>query len=112
MKLVSLKNLPIEPVSHNPEIKKQVLVKKGQIPFIAQIAKTTFKIGQIAPSHIHQDMYEVFIVEQGSGKAILDNREIQLEQGTILTVEPGEAHEIVNNSKNLLVLTIIGVEVI
>lgn len=110
MKLISLKNLPLEPVSHNPEIKKQVIIKKGQIPSITQIARAVFKPNQVAPAHTHQDMYEVFIVEKGSGKAILDGEEIKLGKGMVLTVEQGESHEIINNSQESLIVLTIGIK--
>lgn len=109
MKTISLKNIPEEPVSHNPEILKRVLIRNGEIPNITQLSKATFKPGQVAPSHVHQDMYEVFLVEFGLGSISIDNEVFPLKSGTCVTVQPGESHELTNTGKDDLVITILGV---
>jgi hypothetical protein len=57
MKHGKLNQLPEQPVSHGPEIKKQVLFKHGEIPFVTQFSQASFLPGQIAPTHSHDDMY-------------------------------------------------------
>lgn len=88
---------------------KQVLIRNGEISNITQLSKATFKPGQIAQSHTHQDMYEVFLVELGVGSISIDNEVFPLEPGTCVTVEPGETHELTNTGKEDLVITILGV---
>jgi quercetin dioxygenase-like cupin family protein len=63
----SLKNLPEESVSHNPEIKKKVMLRFGDLPHLTNFSQARFAPGQTAPAHAHQDMCEVFFVEAGSG---------------------------------------------
>lgn len=109
MKLVSLKNTVRESVSHNPEVMKQVLIKNGEIPNVTQLSKTVFKPHQVASSHKHADMYEVFLTEKGEGTMIINDKSYSLEPGICITVEPGESHEVVNNSEDDLVITILGI---
>lgn len=110
MKYLVLDNLPEAPVSHNCEIKKKVMVVKGELPSITQFARTVFKPGQVAPAHVHKDMYEIFYTEEGSGNFILDGKSYQLSKGICIFVEPGESHEVENNSLGDLVLLVLGVE--
>lgn len=106
MRYSSLKDIDEVGVSHNPEIKKKVFISKGQIPHLTQLARVTFKSGQIATSHIHQDMYEIFNVESGTGVITVDNNKYDLTPGVCITVDPGEKHEVVNNGKDDLILTV------
>ncbi|MBI2022789.1 cupin domain-containing protein [Candidatus Daviesbacteria bacterium] len=110
MKLISLKNLPNEPVSHNPQILKKVILKKGLIPKLTNFSQATFKPGQIAPSHAHLDMYEVFFVTVGSGIIKINQKEYKLKKGVCVLVDPDETHEIVNSGLKDLVLTYFGIE--
>ncbi len=56
-------------------------------------------------------MSEVFFVESGSGVIRIDDQEYPLQPGTCIAVEPGEVHEITNNSSIDLVLTYFGLQV-
>lgn len=111
MKIVALSDLPEEGVSHNPEIKKQVLLARGAVPHLTNFARSTLSPGQVARAHRHPDMYEVFFVESGAGVIKVDGREQSLGTGVCVLIEPGEAHEIVNNGAGNLVLIYFGIEV-
>ena len=60
-------------------------------------------------SHRHDDMYEVFYVEQGVGVIRVDDQEIVLEPGVSISVAPVETHEIENNDKEKLVVNYFGI---
>lgn len=109
MQYKSLEKLPAVGVSHNPEIKKQVFLEKGEVPHLTQLARAIFKPGQIAEAHEHSDMYEIFNIEDGSGKIVIDNQEYPLKKGVCVVVEPNEKHEIQNTSQNDLIVNIIGI---
>lgn len=109
MKYKSLTLIPVTGVSHNTEIRKKVLIANGEIPHLTQLSRVILKPGQIATLHKHSDMYEIFNIESGKGKILVDNNEFRLKIGVCVVVEPGEAHEIENNSNDDLILTIIGV---
>ncbi|OVE82520.1 hypothetical protein BVY03_00775, partial [bacterium K02(2017)] len=72
MHLSNLLEIPPENVSHNSKIKKQVLLKNNIIPNMTQFAISTFPPGEIAFTHSHQDMNEIFYVQSGNGLAIVD----------------------------------------
>lgn len=111
MKYTSLKDIKEVGVSHNIEIKKKVFIPNGQVPHLTQFSRVTFKPGQIANNHIHQDMYEIFYVESGEGEIIVNGSKYSLASGDCVTVEPGEDHEVINIGKVNLIITIIGIKV-
>lgn len=110
MKLVSLKTLPVEPNSHNPKISKKVLIRNGQVPRLTNLTQATFPPGEIVNAHSHQDMYEIFFVEEGFGIININDKPHSIEKGTCLTVELGEKHEIINSSNKDLIITHLGIE--
>ncbi|MDF5719124.1 MAG: cupin domain-containing protein [Rhizonema sp. PD37] len=111
MKLISLNDLPEEAVSHNPEIKKKVMLRFGDLPHLTNFSRARFAPGQTAAAHAHQDMCEVFFVESGSGVIHIDSKEYPLLPGNCVAVERGEVHEVVNNGSTELVLTYFGLRV-
>jgi quercetin dioxygenase-like cupin family protein len=108
MKTLSLSAIPMEGVSHDPGIRKQVMLKKGELPHLTQFAQARFAPGQVARAHAHADMYEVFFVESGVGRMTVDGRAHRLEAGSCVAVEPGEVHELENVGSTELVVTYFG----
>lgn len=108
MKHTSLNELPEQEVSHNPAIKKKVMLKMGDLPHLTNFSQARFAPGQIAAAHAHQDMSEVFFVEAGEGTITIDGKNHLLGPGICIAVEPGEVHEVKNTGKNELVLTYFG----
>jgi quercetin dioxygenase-like cupin family protein len=111
MKITSLSQLPQLSVSHNPEIKKKVMLGNNDLPHLTNFSQSRFSPGQAAAAHFHHDMCEVFFVEAGSGIIKINGREYQLYPGTCVAVEPGEVHEVINNGDIELVLTYFGLRI-
>lgn len=109
MKTSLLEKIAEEPVSHNNKILKKVMIRKGEIPNIIQFARAVFPPGEVAAGHTHEDIYEIFLTEKGSGMMEVDGNKISLEPGTCITVEPGETHEVTNTGNEDLVVLILGV---
>ena len=109
MKIISLQALPDESISHNPEIKKRVILRKGDVPYLTNFSQARFAAGQSAPAHSHENMYEFFLVESGEGIININNRKHKLNKGIFVVVEPTEVHEIFNNNYSELVLTYFGI---
>lgn len=109
MKVTSLHAVPEEPVSHNPEIKKRVMLQRGDLPPLTNFSQARFAAGQVASGHAHTDMAEVFFVELGQGQIMIDGQAHPLKPGVCVLVEPGEHHEVVNTGAEELVLTYFGV---
>lgn len=110
MKIVSLADVPAEGVSHNPEIEKRVMLRRGDVPHLTNFSRTRLAPGQVASAHEHADMHEVFYVERGAGVMKVDDEELRLEAGVCVAVAPGERHEIANTGEDNLVLCYFGVE--
>ncbi|MEP6956624.1 MAG: cupin domain-containing protein, partial [Chthoniobacterales bacterium] len=105
-----LADLPIEGVSHDPEIAKQVLLRRGDVPHLTGFSRATLKPGQTAYAHQHSDMFEVFFVQSGTGVITIAGSEHALAPGVCVLVEPTEEHEISNGGPEDLVLNYFGVE--
>ena len=82
----------------------------GDLPHLTNFSQAYFVPRQRAAAHSHSDMFEVFLVESGSGVIRVDGEEHRLEKGTCVVVQPGEVHEIVNSGTGVLVLTYFGIE--
>ncbi len=110
MKRVSLAELPAEGVSHNPEIEKRVMLRRGDVPHLSAFSRARLAPGQTARGHAHAGMHEVFYVESGTGAMKVDGEEFQIGAGACVAVSPGEHHEIANTGGDDLVLCYFGVE--
>lgn len=108
MKHTALSQIPEEPVSHNPAIKKKVMLRLGDLPHLTNFSQARFAPGHVAAAHAHQDMCEVFFVESGTGVIQIDQQEYGLAPGVCIAVEPGETHEVRNTGNDELVLTYFG----
>ena len=56
----------------------------------------------IDESHYHAQMYEIYLVAQGHSTAIVEGKEITLQAGSILVVEPNEVHTFTHSSADYL----------
>jgi quercetin dioxygenase-like cupin family protein len=110
MKITNLNQISSQIVSHNPEIKKKVMLASGDLPHLTNFSQATFTPGQIASNHCHRDMSEVFFVESGEGIISIDGKNFALDRGTCIAVEIGEYHEITNTGTVDLVLTYFGIK--
>ncbi|WP_287281206.1 cupin domain-containing protein, partial [Okeania sp. SIO2G5] len=100
MKYVDINQLPIKNVSHNPAIKKQVMLNTGDVSNLIYFSQACFKPGHIAAGHSHNDMSEIFFVEKGEGTITVNETVHRLETGVCVAVHPGDVHEISNTGTN------------
>jgi quercetin dioxygenase-like cupin family protein len=110
MRRVSIEEVPEEGVSHDPAIRKQVLLRKGELPHLTNFSRARLLPGQAARAHRHPDMSEVFFVARGVGVLSVEGAEQRLEAGVCVAVEAGEEHEVRNTGDAELVLYYFGVE--
>ncbi len=92
MKISKLSETPPEPVSHDPALEKQVLLR--DVGTLRALSHIVLPAGSRVSTHSHRDMYEIFYIIRGSILFVVDNRAVELEAGTVLVVEPGETHSI------------------
>ncbi|WP_256555841.1 cupin domain-containing protein [Oscillatoria sp. HE19RPO] len=81
------------------------------MPNLTNFSQAKFAPGQVAAAHAHGDMCEVFFVSQGSGLIRVNGTDYPIEMGTGIAIEPGEVHEVVNNSSPDLILTYFGLKI-
>ncbi|NJK99641.1 MAG: cupin domain-containing protein [Spirulinaceae cyanobacterium RM2_2_10] len=111
MKFAALHAQPECSVSHNPAIRKRVLLGAGDLPHLTGFAQARLAPGQVAGAHTHADRCEVFFVEAGTGTIWIDDTPHCLQPGCCVAVEAGEQHEIANTGTEELVLTYFGLQV-
>ncbi len=68
------------------------------------VGLNSFNPGQEHKLHAHSGMDKVYHVLEGSGVFVLEDREIEMEAGTILIAPEGVAHGIRNTSEERLVV--------
>lgn len=108
MKIVSLHSLPEIVSSHNVGKKKQ-FIGNNEIPSLVQFSQVSFDQGEVVAEHKHEDMYEIYLVEQGAGMIKINGENHPLAKGTCLVIDPGELHEVSNTGDGNLVLTYFGI---
>lgn len=94
MILTYIEEAPLVSVSHDPQLKKRVLVGKGAIPHIKAISYIEMNPGDTAVSHKHDDAHEVFFGLGGRIDFVVEGRDVPIAEGACLVVEPGEVHSI------------------
>ncbi len=97
-------------VSHNTKIKKHVLISKDVIDHLTMFSRAVFPPGEIADSHSHSEMTEVFFVVSGQGLILVNDRSVPLQTGTCVTVEPEEMHELKNTGSTDMVVLYFGIK--
>ncbi len=108
MKITNLNHISEQSVSHNPAIKKKVMLSLGDLPYLTNFSQACFAPGQVAGGHFHADMCEVFFVESGLGTISINGTDYELKPGVCIAVEPGEVHEVSNTGNTDLILTYFG----
>lgn len=102
-------SIEVSSVSHNPDIKKNVFVKKGELLNVTQFARTVFGPGQVANAHSHKDMYELFYVERGQAFVVVNGKSFEMKAKDCIVVEPNDVHEVSNKSREEMVLLVLGI---
>jgi quercetin dioxygenase-like cupin family protein len=92
MRLFHIDQIEETGVSHNPEIKKKVILDKNYIPKLMTFGQATFQPGQSVDSHTHTTMFEVFYIQSGKATFIVNGQSIDLKSGDCISIEPGEVH--------------------
>lgn len=93
MRLHTLEKAEEKPVSHDPGLKKKLLVPEG-VGCVRHISQIVLKPGASASAHAH-DATEVFYCVRGEMTFHVNGNPVLLAAGSCLIVEPGEEHAIV-----------------
>ena len=85
--------LPVS-TSHNAGLKRVLLSAEESGCPITQIAITDLKAGEVAKSHMHEDMQEGFYVMSGELDIVLDGETEHCQTEEFVWVECGTRHEL------------------
>eukprot|EP00308_Calcidiscus_leptoporus_P018036 CAMPEP_0119398588 /NCGR_PEP_ID=MMETSP1334-20130426/140919_1 /TAXON_ID=127549 /ORGANISM="Calcidiscus leptoporus, Strain RCC1130" /LENGTH=180 /DNA_ID=CAMNT_0007422455 /DNA_START=560 /DNA_END=1102 /DNA_ORIENTATION=+ len=89
----ALSTLPAVAVSHKGVAgSKRVLLKRGEVPHIAQFAQSTLGRGAVVERHRHTGLMEVYFVEGGSAAFTLGGKAHALEVGHMIAIPEGTEH--------------------
>ena len=111
LKINSIINTEATGVSHNSNIKKHVLINNGEIANVTNFSEAVFPPGEIAGSHSHHDMVEIFFIKSGKGVLIVDGVSHDIGEGMCITIDKNEVHELKNTGVSSLVVMCFGIEV-
>ena len=111
MILADFSGASVEPVSHNEQIQKHVLLRKGQCANIMQLARSVFPPGETVSAHVHEDMVEVFMVREGAGQIVVNDEPHSLRKDACVVIESGEVHALVNTGEVQLVIDYFGLQI-
>lgn len=56
----------------------------------------------INEKHVHSTMFEIYLIAKGTSVIVINEKEIVLNEGDMMVVEPGEVHTFKNSSKDYL----------
>ena len=100
-----------EPLSHNPNIIKHVLLRKGECANLTQMARSIFPPHEEVELHAHRDMVEIFMVRSGTGQIIINGQLHMLQKDVCVVVEPEEIHALINTGADNLVVDYFGLQI-
>lgn len=85
------------------------MIPNGVIPNLTNFSQSRFQKGQVCHAHIHQDMWEVYLVEAGTLSMTCDGETTRHPAGSCVAIQPGEEHAASNQDEEELVLTYFGI---
>jgi mannose-6-phosphate isomerase-like protein (cupin superfamily) len=109
MKYRNLSKLDSQSTTHESAVLKKVFIQNGEVPHLTNFSQAIFKPGDSVPPHVHQDMYEIFLVEAGTGEIMINGKRQDLAPGVCVLVEPTETHSLTCTGTDNLVLTYFGI---
>jgi len=80
--------------------KKNIVFDEKDLASGAKFQIITFKPGNSVKAHYHKKTKEIFYIEDGEGTLKLNNEEFRCRKGDIFLCEPGDRHEVINDSKD------------
>lgn len=93
MNIIHTSRIPEEGVSHNPEIKKKVFIRKGEIPALMNFSSALFKPGDGVDFHMHETMTEIFYITEGKVLFSTLEKDFEVEAGDVISIAAGEMHK-------------------
>ena len=109
MKIVQHDQQTAEPVSHDPEIMKKVILRSSDADNVTQASTVYLKPGQATTAHIHADMTEIYTLTAGTVTFEINGETHTVSAPATVVIHPGETHSISNGSGAAAELNYIGI---
>ncbi len=109
MRYIKLEDIIETDVSHDPSIKKKIILEKNTVPKLMNLGKATLKPGQCTTKHKHNTMYEIFYVLSGKAKFNIEGKSFEIEKEQCILIEPRETHSQSNPYKKNVDLLYFGI---
>ncbi len=93
MKLFSLDEIPFEPISHDPQLKKKVLAR-DPVSNVNRISHVVLPLGSSVSEHSHAAIAEIFFCIRGKSTFSVEGKSFSVRKGHLIIIEPGELHSI------------------
>lgn len=90
----SLADIPALPTAHGTGLKQVLLAASETDSAVTQIARTSFRSGERAESHIHPTMDEHYLFLEGRGSMTLGDDRRDCLPGDYILVPAGTAHSL------------------
>lgn len=110
MHFANLKDLEEAVVSHNHNIRKKVFIEPNTLQNLIYFSRAVFPPGETAETHNHSDMAEIFYVSSGCAQVTVNGQDFICKEGSCITIEPHENHQLTNTSDQDLILLYLGIQ--
>ncbi len=81
-------------VNHKVDTVKEIILKKGVVPNLLQLAKVKFIKGDKIEKHFHESIYEIFYVISGELLLIENNESTRAASGDTFVISPKQYHSL------------------
>ena len=79
--------------------RKQILATEDEIGFDGNLLQVVeIPPGEHVEPHYHRETEEVFYIQQSGGTLVIDGTAVTPEKGDVIICEPGDVHEVRNDS--------------
>lgn len=96
MEYGNFKDVILEKVDNAKDAYIQWLIRKEDGAPNFALRRIVLKKGGFSPHHSHNYEHEIYVLS-GKGKAILEGKEYQLNEGSFILIKPNQVHQIINN---------------
>ena len=73
----------------------------------ADMARLTMRVGASTEAHHHKVMTEVYTIESGEGRLIMDGEAVEVRTGDLIEIPVGVIHQLINTGSTELELGIL-----
>ena len=103
IKIIRKNELIEQPVSHQKDKFKEVILKNREIPGLLQFASSKFGGGEKVNEHVHESIYEIFYVLKG--EVVITGGELKetAKEGYTFVVFPLQIHSLSFNKETEMI---------